>query len=156
MSKTNIIIKKWKEGTKQKDIANSLEVSEAYISQILAPEKRNNQDEYNELFEFEYIYFIKVLNYVKIGYTKNLNERLNNIQISNPYPLELLFVIKNDRNLESSIHKFYKKYNKHYRGEWFIYDDFTTRVIKLLKIYNKQINKMDKIKNKIIKGFIGV
>lgn len=35
-----MIIEKWKNGTKQVDIAKDLKVTEAYVSQILAPEKK--------------------------------------------------------------------------------------------------------------------
>lgn len=40
MSKAESIVRKWKSGAKQVDIAKELDVTEAYVSQILAPEKK--------------------------------------------------------------------------------------------------------------------
>jgi len=40
MSKAKTIVEKWKNGAKQVDIAKELDVTEAYVSQILAPEKK--------------------------------------------------------------------------------------------------------------------
>ena len=40
MSKIEEIIRLWKEGKKQVEIANEFDVTEAYVSQILAPEKK--------------------------------------------------------------------------------------------------------------------
>ena len=40
MSKTEEIIRLWKDGKKQVEIANEFDVTEAYVSQILAPEKK--------------------------------------------------------------------------------------------------------------------
>ena len=43
MTKADIIIEKWKNGSKQKDIATEEDVSEAYVSQVLAPEKKKKK-----------------------------------------------------------------------------------------------------------------
>lgn len=43
MSKAESIVRKWKEGAKQIDIAKELDITEAYVSQILAPEKKRKK-----------------------------------------------------------------------------------------------------------------
>jgi len=43
MSKAKTIVEKWKNGAKQVAIAKELDVTEAYVSQILAPEKKRKK-----------------------------------------------------------------------------------------------------------------
>jgi len=121
-----------------------LRVLDSFINEV--------DEEYEELPKNEYIYFIKSENFVKIGYTLNIESRLQSLQSSNPHKLKLIYSIETDHALETLLHKYYQKNNKHHRNEWFIYDDFTERVINVLKIYEKQINKSKKLKNRIIKG----
>ena len=111
-----------------------------------------DEEEYEKFPQNEYIYFIKSENFVKIGYTLNIETRLQNLQGSNPHKLKLIYSIETDHALEILLHKYYQKNNKHHRNEWFIYDVFTERVINVLKIYEKQLNKAKKLKNRIMKG----
>ena len=73
-----------------------------------------------------YVYFIKErigdLAPVKIGYAKNVQKRLDELQIGNSRSLEILAVIgpishERARNIESKLHRKFKKH--HVRGEWF-------------------------------------
>ena len=98
------------------------------------------------------LYFIKDKNYVKIGYTKNIGKRLEALQCGNPNKLRLIFLVDFAQELEIPLHNYYEIQNKHYRNEWFIYDELTERVINILKIYKKQINRSNKIKERILKG----
>lgn len=66
------------------------------------------------------IYFIQYGkdDFIKIGYTENnVLDRMQALQTSSPYKLNLLGVIEGDELTEKSLHEKFKKY--HIRGEWF-------------------------------------
>lgn len=70
----------------------------------------------------EFLYFIKEtgnLNYVKIGFTKNLNKRLSDLQTGNPRQLyyDKCFILDDCKNKETILHKICK--DKCIRGEWY-------------------------------------
>lgn len=68
------------------------------------------------------IYLISHQNeYLKIGYTKNINKRLAQLQVSSPVKLEVLHLIKGDVNLEKELHLMFKEYSSN--GEWFYYNE---------------------------------
>ena len=75
----------------------------------------NNNTEENEYSE--HIYFVSDGKYVKIGVTNNVEKRLQSLQSGNPKKLNLLFVIKGNKDLESYLHSKFKKYKK--LNEWF-------------------------------------
>jgi Meiotically up-regulated gene 113 len=61
-------------------------------------------------------YFIKCNDFIKIGKASNIDVRMRELQIGNPYKLELLAFIK-DKSLEKKLHI---KFNHlSYSGEWF-------------------------------------
>ena len=67
------------------------------------------------------IYLVAHLDqFVKIGFTKNINKRLSQLQTSSPVKLEVLHLIEGNVGLEKELHQKFK----HYRtsGEWFNYD----------------------------------
>ena len=70
-----------------------------------------------------YIYLIENVNgndlKYKIGYTKNLDKRINQLKTSNPGELNIIYSYKSEwgRLLESLIHKKYS--NNRVRNEWF-------------------------------------
>jgi len=67
-----------------------------------------------------YIYLIKCGKYYKIGRTeKNFQQRLSDIQTSNPEKIKIVFCAKVDsyKEIEESIHEHFK--DKRVRGEWF-------------------------------------
>lgn len=67
------------------------------------------------------IYLISHSNeYLKIGYTKNINKRLYQLQVSNPVKLELLHLIDGDLSLEKELHFMFKDLISN--GEWFYFD----------------------------------
>lgn len=96
------------------------------------------------------IYFItegNSINYVKIGYTNNLNRRLRELQIGNPRKLKPYFVIKGNYQLEQEVHKEFKDYRS--IGEWFHFSAFILDYInkireeseEILNMYNNQLTE---------------
>ena len=69
--------------------------------------------------ENEVVYFVKAGDFIKIGYTCDVQARMSQIQTSNPNEVDLLFTVKTDdaRKLEQDLHNKYRKQNV--RGEWF-------------------------------------
>ena len=67
------------------------------------------------------VYFIHMegnLKMFKIGYTTDLNKRLESLQIGNPHLLCTYRTIENVlRTKEKQLHRYFNKY--HIRGEWF-------------------------------------
>lgn len=59
--------------------------------------------------------------FLKIGYTKNINKRLSQLQVSSPVKLELYHLIDGDVNLEKELHFIFK--NLRTQGEWFNFDN---------------------------------
>lgn len=74
-----------------------------------------------------YVYFIldEKSNAIKIGKAKDIQERLSDLQVSNPNELTVIHYIKCDNEdhsflVESKFHNLYA--DRHIRGEWFSYD----------------------------------
>lgn len=68
------------------------------------------------------IYLISHSNqYLKIGYSKNINKRICQLQVSSPVKLELLHLIDGDVSLEKELHLLFKDFRTN--GEWFYYSD---------------------------------
>ena len=67
------------------------------------------------------VYFVKHRRQdpIKIGYSSNLKQRLNELKISSPYGMDLIGTIKSPeaKNLESRIHKRLESHRL--SGEWF-------------------------------------
>jgi len=67
------------------------------------------------------IYLVAHLNqFVKIGFTKNINKRLSQLQVSSPVKLEVLHLIEGNVSLEKELHQKFKDFRT--SGEWFNYD----------------------------------
>jgi len=96
------------------------------------------------------IYLIKCdkTNTCKIGYASNPENRLSQLQVGNPFSLEIVSIIDGDIPLEKELHKKFDKYRL--KGEWFEYcddiknffdvDEFMRvhpELIKLFKIMDK-------------------
>ena len=67
----------------------------------------------------DYVYIIKCQDCYKIGKATNAGSRLKELQVGNPYKLELIKVFKVDDGLrfEGVLHNLF--YAKNIRGEWF-------------------------------------
>lgn len=89
------------------------------------------------------VYFIrcgvKMKDPVKIGRTTDISVRMKDLQVGNPYELNLLFTLpcvslKHSMKLERFLHR--QLYNtNHIRGEWFLIDD-KVNIPKLLEKFN--------------------
>ena len=67
------------------------------------------------------IYLVAHLDqFVKIGFTKNINKRLSQLQVSSPVKLEVLHLIEGNVSLEKELHRKFKEFRT--SGEWFNYD----------------------------------
>lgn len=71
-----------------------------------------------------YVYFIRAGNRgaIKIGIARNIQRRLDALQVGNQYKLNLIASIpcvsrKHAEGMESKIHRFFRRQN--IRGEWF-------------------------------------
>lgn len=63
------------------------------------------------------VYFIRCVNFVKVGCSKNPEKRLKAMMTANPYPLQLLRV---DTEYEEKYwHELLK--DCHFKGEWYLY-----------------------------------
>lgn len=63
------------------------------------------------------VYFIRAAQFVKIGYSRNVAQRLDAIRSSTPHNAELLGDIRGDLNTEKAVHRIAKRYRHH--REWF-------------------------------------
>jgi DNA-binding XRE family transcriptional regulator len=67
------------------------------------------------------IYLISHENqFLKIGYTKNINKRLSQLQVSSPVKLEVLHLIDGNVTIEKKLHVLFKDLRT--SGEWFKFD----------------------------------
>ena len=59
---------------------------------------------------------------VKIGYSeRDPSRRLYDLQVGNPYDLEIIAILKGGREREASLHEKFIRW--HVRGEWFLLHD---------------------------------
>ena len=66
-----------------------------------------------------YVFASRELDYIKIGKTKSVKQRLSNVQSGCPFHLHLWIAIATPKaaEIEKFLHKRYEEYNL--RGEWF-------------------------------------
>ncbi len=114
------------------------------------------------------LYLIKCDNFLKIGYTSNLENRLKHYHTHNPN-FEILYTRKGDKKDEHYLHKLLSKY-KIDSSEWYKYSPYIIKVFKnyepykLDQEYNKNIitdkyvlkllSGNDKLKQKRLKKLI--
>lgn len=63
------------------------------------------------------IYFLKANSRVKIGYTDDPIKRISSIQVSSPFPLEVLLIIDGNYEKEKDLHLTFNELRT--SGEWF-------------------------------------
>lgn len=63
------------------------------------------------------IYFVKVRDFIKIGWTTNWPRRLSELQISNPESVQILLIIGRPKVYEKTLHGRFAEHRT--RGEWF-------------------------------------
>lgn len=66
------------------------------------------------------IYFVRGDDKVKIGFSKDVESRIKDLQASSPLELSLLLTIKGTTKTENELHDRFDKYR--IRGEWFRYE----------------------------------
>lgn len=97
--------------------ARHLCISRSHVHRIV-----NGRCEPSNHIPGEGVYFLKcgeLVEFVKIGWTKNLGRRIECIQVSNPQKVTLLlFDTQLSRKYEKRLHK--KFYQFHKQGEWFV------------------------------------
>lgn len=91
------------------------------------------------------LYLIKDRDYIKIGYTSNLDQRQKAYETTNCYA-EVLMTKDGTRKDESNLHKLCDKW--HYKNEWFHYDD---EIVKIFEEY--QPDQEERIKKLEIELF---
>ena len=77
-----------------------------------------------------WIYFIRQDNLVKVGYTRNFEQRLSALRVSMPYTPHILGKISATRKHEKDLHKFWREYRV--RGEWFKLPSHIIRSIEMV------------------------
>ena len=75
------------------------------------------------------LYLIKDRDYIKIGYTSNLDQRQKAYETTNCYA-EVIMTKDGTRKDEFNLHKLCDKW--HYKNEWFHYDD---EIVKIFEEY---------------------
>lgn len=77
------------------------------------------------------IYFIQSANGpIKIGFTDNLVERIDSLQVGNPSELRLLALVEGDKKTEAILHELFVA--SHIRGEWYRNTQDIVRFMKFL------------------------
>lgn len=90
---------------------------------------RKNLDELwrFKVVEPSYVYVLKAERDrpIKVGYAANVITRMAELQTGNPRPLELLYVLPGDRDLEWQLHGVAEKMLTRLTGEWFVGPDLS-------------------------------
>ena len=80
------------------------------------------------------LYLIKCGNYLKIGFTENLEQRTKTYETHNP-DFEVLCTIDGDKNDETYLHNLFKQYK--YKNEWFYNNE---EIIEVVKNYQRPLD----------------
>lgn len=80
----------------------------------------------------DHVYFLEMTDFIKIGFSTQLEFRLEAFETSMPYEVKLLHSIAGSRNTERFLHK--KFCDLRGRGEWFKRDDRILEYIEALKL----------------------
>ncbi len=79
------------------------------------------------------VYFLKVLaerQPIKIGHTKNLERRMQELQSANPFELEFIGVMDGDFEKEQEVHKEFSRLRVSGRKEWYKNDGSIVEYVK--------------------------
>ena len=81
-----------------------------------------------------YLYFIQARSYVKIGYASDPVDRMNELQVGNPIPMQIVAVVRcnsqgHAQAFERAIHSIVRRYS--IRGEWFEYGPIAWAISRL-------------------------
>lgn len=87
------------------------------------------------------VYFIECNEYLKIGFTTNVEKRLLCLQPSNPHKLKLIGTIRATRVIERALHTRYDHLWVH--SEWFKPDEDMIKEVKLMCSTRRKIKTKD-------------
>lgn len=66
------------------------------------------------------IYFAQIkTGQIKIGFTRNLKNRLQSLQVGNPHKIDLLLVLEGNISQEATLHRLFQKHKCDGGGEWY-------------------------------------
>jgi len=66
------------------------------------------------------VYFVRCQDFVKVGYSSTPMKRIANLQIGNPFTLEVLIIIPGSVTTETELHNVFS--DLHYANEWYRYE----------------------------------
>ena len=90
------------------------------------------------------IYLIKDRDYLKIGYSANIDQRKKSYDTTNCYA-EIIMTKDGSRKDESNLHKLCEKWR--YKNEWFYYNE---EIIKIFEEYHPdQEQRIQKLENEV-------
>lgn len=99
------------------ETANIQRTGETNLTPVL-PRPRLTGDEIRELAGAPaHVYFIYSGGLIKIGYSSNWVQRLEDISQGCPHPAEMILVMPGDREMEAGYHKLFAEYRMN--REWF-------------------------------------
>lgn len=78
-----------------------------------------------------FVYAMKCTSFVKIGWSTQVDRRLNQIRSCNPREVHLLGTVRGTVGDEYMLHLVLRQ--EHYRGEWFRHQGFTEMAIQKFK-----------------------
>jgi hypothetical protein len=64
-----------------------------------------------------FVYFVECDDFIKIGYTESVEDRVRALATATPYPLTVLATINGSQNTESCLHSRFA--DARHKGEWF-------------------------------------
>lgn len=80
---------------------------------------------------FQRVYFVQMSDFIKIGYTANLKNRMHGFKTSLPLPVDLLASIYGTTKTEKHIHEKFARHRE--QGEWFRRDNELLDFIEAIK-----------------------
>jgi hypothetical protein len=86
---------------------------------------------------------------VKIGWSKNVKKRLQQLQTSNGNILVLLGYMDGNRLEEQYLHTLFDKYRLNSNGEWFLLDKYDDVILDYININNLMYCSVERIDGKI-------
>lgn len=90
---------------------------------------------------------------IKIGYTQNVDHRLGELQVGNPYRLRVEVAIPGNERCEGVLHG--QLYNAWIRGEWFWPTSHIRRVIRKMAVLERQLPEYRHLIRRVVKDQSG-
>ena len=126
----------------EESVANIKDYTEKSITEITSiPE--SDEMAVNRKWHGIQIYFIRMSDTVKIGFSKSAALRCNSLQTANPYTLELLGYFNGHVHDEGHIHEDLSQFR--IRGEWFEYNEEVQKYIKNIIKERKGYNLKERV-----------